>query len=164
MKKFFSFVFALVASALVLTSCETEPKVDSPLVGTWSTGRGTFAIHSPIDGSLIGTYECTTSYTFYDTGKYQYCINIIEPEPDEQGINRVRDIYTTEGTWTTEGNQLTLHKQKYGLRHDGEMTYEPKYQPSDEVIKWEIKDKNLLLTYYAGTEKEMTMEYYGQNR
>ena len=157
MKKFFTFAFALVASALVLTSC--EPKIESPLVGTWSTGRGTFAIHSPIDGSLIGTYECTTSYTFYDNGKYQYDINIIEQEVDAQGINPIRDIYSTEGTWKTAGDQLTLHKEKYGLRHDGVITYDPKFQPSEEVIKWEIKDNKLYLTYYAGTDKEMTMEY-----
>ena len=159
MKKFFTFAFALVASALVFTSC--EKKIESPLVGTWSTGRGTYAVHSPIDGSVIGTYECTTSYTFFDTGKYQYCINIIEQEVDERGMNPIRDVYTTEGTWKAEGNQLTLHKEKYGLRHDGVMTYESKYKPSEEVIKWEIKDNNLYLTYYAGTDDEMTMEYYG---
>ena len=46
MKKFLS--LALVACALAFTSC--EPKIDSPIVGSWNA-RGTLAIINPSTGT-----------------------------------------------------------------------------------------------------------------
>ena len=157
MKKFFSFAIALVACALAFTSC--EKKIDSPLVGTWTAGLSRLTIINPIDNTREER-ECSVSFTFYDTGKFQHDISILE-ESDASGYSAIHDSYSTEGTWSVDGNKLTLHKEKYGLRHDGQMTYAKDYTPSDELIKWEIKDNNLYLTYYAGTDDEMTMEYYG---
>ena len=155
MKKFFSFAIALVTCALVFTSC--EQKIDSPLVGGWTAGRGTLEVVNPIDNT-VEVRECSVSINFFDNGRFQHDISLLE-EADASGYSAIRDSYSLEGSWTVDGDKLTLRKEKYGLRHDGQMTYSKDYKPSEELVKWVIDGHHLKLTRNLGTDKEYEEVY-----
>lgn len=142
MKKFF--IFALVACALAFTSC--EPKIDSPLVGSWNT-RGYI-----LEEGVVR--ECLCAFSFFDNGTFNYGDYIIE-----DGY-AVHDGYVTEGAWSVDGDKLTLRKQKAGKSHDGNRTYDPNYKASEELIKWHIDGHYLYLVRYYGTSDQREESYY----
>ena len=145
MKKFFSFAVALVACAMVFTSCEV--KIDSPLVGSWNH-RSTLNL----DGV---EYDALTSIYFIDNGQVSYNTSKLEEV--------IHDNYITEGTWSVDGNKVTFYWQKQGVRHDGVASYDSSFKATTEVCPWEIKEvngrKHLYLTRYQGTEKEFVEEF-----
>lgn len=146
MKKIFAFALALVACVMTFTSC--EKKIESPLVGSWSH-KGTLRVVNPVDGTSV-TYEALFSFDFIDNGDFQYNISII-PEGD---VVAIHDEYITFGTWTVEGDIITLNKKTYGLRHDGQFTVDATFKPSEELVKWRIDGHNLIVKREYGTEKE----------
>lgn len=146
MKKFFSFVIALVACAITFTSC--EKKIDSPLVGSWNHG-GYY-----IDDK--GEYEALFSLHFFDNGDFQYNVSIL---PTDGGIT-IHTSYETFGSWDVDGDKVTLHCKKYGVSQDGQITYDSKFKPYDEEAKWRIDGHYLYLTRYIGTEEEIEERFY----
>lgn len=146
MKKFFSFVIALVACAMTFTSC--EKKIDSPLVGSW-LHRGYYIDLEEHE------YNALISFHFFDNGDFQYNISLL---PDEGTV--VHDAYEYFGSWDVDGDKLTLHYKKYGKSHDGQVTYDSTFKPYDEEAKWRIENHYLYLTRYIGTEEEVVEEFY----
>ena len=144
MKKFFSFAIALVACALAFTSC--EPKVNSPIVGSWNA-RG----YLILDGT---TYNCLRTFSFFDNGTFEYGEYILEDD------YAVHDGFVTTGKFKLDGDKVTLSKQKYAKSHNGNRTYYNDYVPSEELAKWRIEDHYLYLNRYLGTEDEHEERYY----
>ena len=141
MKKSFSFAIALVATALALVSC--EQKIDSPLVGSWNA-RGTLYV-----ADEDHYYDVLRCFFFIDNGHFQYNDYFY----DGDGV-ATDEGYILEGTWTVDGDKLTLHKTQFGTCKGSERKYNSNFQPSDEVIKWRIDGHDLHLTRKDGNGKE----------
>ena len=139
MKKIFAFAFALVASALVFTSC--EKKIDSPLVGGWNTS-GTLTI---IDASTgpPQEYDADFQLTFFDNGQLQ---NNIYIKGTFNGIYR-------KGTWSVNGNQVTIRKQVGGTIQNNNFINDNTFKPTEEVAEWSIENNYLYLNYTDGRKE-----------
>ncbi len=139
-----TFAIALVACTLTFTSC--EKKIDSPLVGSWLHRTNLY-----IDNVR---YDAITTLTFLDNGTFIYETAKL---PDEG--TAIREAMVREGSWSVDGDKVTLHWEKQGMRMDGQITYNPDFKKEDELTKWEIKDHNLYLTRYYGTAQEVVEEF-----
>ena len=155
MKKILIFAFALLACAMAFTSCGI--KIDSPLVGSWNA-RGKLVVVNPTDGSNK-SYDILRHLYFFDNGTFQYN----EYFYDNNGY-ATSDGYITVGTWSVDGDKLTLHKQKTGTCHANMPTYDNSFTPVDELIKWRIDGHYLYLIRNYGTENEYEDSFYDGSR
>ena len=147
MKKFFTFAIALVASALALSSC--QPTIDSPLVGSWNA-RGLLYVEDEGED-----YETLRMFHFFDNGDFQYNEYLYTSD----GIAS-NDGYILTGSWSVDGDILTLHKKKYGTCHAGQNTFDSSFKPSDETNKWFIDGHYLHLIRLYGTEDAFEETFY----
>lgn len=147
MKKFFILAIALVASALVLTSCET--KIDHPLVGNWNA-KGLF--YNEEEFEFYDTYR---TFRFLDNGDFQYTEYLYDLED-----RLTNDGAFLEGSWSVDGDILTLHKKKFGTIEGGKFIYDDSYKLPDETNKWFIEGLTLHLIRLYGTEDEFEEEFY----
>ena len=149
MKKFLS--LALVACALAFTSC--EPKIDSPIVGSWNA-RGTLAIVNPSTGTTQ-YYDVLRMFYFSDNGTFQYNDYLY----NDAGI-ATSDGYILQGSWSVDGDKLTLNTKKSGTVSSNNITYDSDFKPVSELIKWHIDGHYLHLTRNYGTDKEREEAFY----
>jgi len=151
MKKILFFAFALVASALVFTSCDNNKKKDEPsdpakqLVGTWS--RDT-------EGDASGYYE---TQTLIIDANNAFAFNGQQHYPDNPDVIA---IMLLEGTYEVSGDIITVHFKKHGWNHNGEIEYIPEWEGYDEKMKYTVSGKELTLIRNYGEEYQGEPEIY----
>ena len=136
MRKFFIFAFALVASALALTSCENN--TDNPLVGTWD--------YNTENDILSVIFKANNSCEFRD---YVYG-------------DKSKDCNYFEGTYTINGDIITAHITGHGWYYDGVKEPVVGWEPEDEKMKYSINGNTLTLTRYYGEDYAFTNTYTKQ--
>ena len=146
MKKFFAFAIALVTCALTFTSC--EKKIESPLVGSWNTRGGAYIVDIST-GQTQYFENAERWFHFHDNGQFQYFL-----------YTSTFNGYTKEGTWSVDGDILTLHWTKYGVVTNNNTVYNSKFIPEDETVKWRIDGHYVYFTRNYGTDKEETVSFY----
>ena len=140
MKKILFFALALIASALVLTSCEGGKKVDSPIVGTWRYQTDP-APDSGWFGVYIMTFNSNATFASYD---YAY-----GPNAD---LDAPHDGFVWRGKYEIKDDIITLHYEKYGMAYgDGTEEFDPEYEGGDEQLKFRLEGNILYLTREYGT-------------
>lgn len=147
MKKILFFAFALVASALTLTSCKSD-KADNPLVGTWK-----YVTEPAEDSGWYGVY----TFTFTDENTF----SLID-EAHAPGSEEMHDGFIWRGPYEVKDDIITIHKEKMGELRDGKETYYEDYEPEDEKMKFAINDNKLTLTRDYNTEYAWSAVYIKQ--
>lgn len=151
MKKILFFAFALVASALVFVACDNNKKKDEPsdptkqLVGTWS--RDT-------EGDASGYYE---TQTLIIDANNAFAFNGQQHYPDNPDVIA---IMLLEGTYEVSGDIITVHFEKHGWNHNGEIEYIPEWEGYDEKMKFSVVGKELTLIRNYGEEYQGEPEIY----
>jgi len=142
MKKILFFAIALVASALVFTSCEKNGA--SALVGTWS--RDT-------EKDAGGWYETQT--LIINAKDFVFQGQQHDPEhPDS------KDIMLMEGNYDLDGDVIIAHYLRHGWNHNGQIEYVPNWETFDEKIKYSIDGKQLTIIRYYGEDYQADPEVF----
>jgi len=141
MRKFLFLAIALVASALVFTSCEGN-KIDSPVVGTWAQTEADMDYFITFDGK--GNYTYINDYYMYgrDTVPHEHVV--------------------IEGSFKIDGDIITVHNDKETISMDGGPAENIEWEPYDEQMKFSIQGNTLHLTRQYGTEYAWEEEWTKQ--
>ena len=132
MKKYFFFAIALVVCALAFTSC--NPKIDSPLVGWWSVG--TYVVDETTQQERAARNELN----FFDNGQFQQNIY----------YNGTFDGLYARGTWSVNGNKVTISKTTSGTIKNNNFVADPSFKPYTEEYTWHIEGHYLYLETAEG--------------
>ena len=141
MKKVLFFAIALVASALVFTSCEKNS--DNPLVGTWQYIED----YGPDRTEKKVIFEGSNKFTY---SEYMY-LN-----------DQVHYGYMYKGTYKIDGDMVYVHYTGFMSTIDGEMHEHSDFEPYDDQFKYSIDGKTLTITYLPGTGSDYTETYTKQ--
>ena len=131
MKKILFFAIALIAGALAFTSCEKD---NNALVGTWEFHR------TDVPHFLQVNFTA------------DYKLDFREYMED--------DIYNTmEGTYEIKDDVFTAHYTRHGWNYGEGVEYIPDWESYDEQVKFAIKENQLTLIRYYGTDDAYTEVY-----
>lgn len=142
MKKFFIFAFALVASAMVFTSCEKNGA--SALVGTWSKDT---------ERDASGYYETQTLII----GEKDFAFHGQQHGPQNPDFIA---IMLLEGTYELDGDIINAHFLKHGWNHNGVIEYITGWEGYDEKIKFSIDGKKLTIIRNYGEDYQNEPEVF----
>ena len=138
MKKFFFFAIALVACVLAFTSCDPTPKIDSPLVGSWSVG--TYVV----DETTHQERSARNWLHFIDNGQFQQNLY----------YDGTFDGFYAKGSWSVKGDKVTISKSTSGKINNNNFVEDSSYKPNTVEYTWHIDGHYLYLQTADGTVYE----------